>query len=90
MRIIEKTPYGYGMFPRPTPSNRERIESWRRLYRNIPVERQVSPLPNGQPNDHVKTLNGHADEYQIDPPDPLDMYDGDMNPLSYSDLSHGY
>ena len=34
--IVERVPY-YG-WPKPTPTNAERIEAWRRKYQRVPVE----------------------------------------------------
>lgn len=40
--MIEKVPY-YG-WPKPTPTNAERIEAWRRKYALVPIEYQVKPF----------------------------------------------
>lgn len=40
--MIERVPY-YG-WPKPTPTNAERIEAWRQKYARVPIERQVEPF----------------------------------------------
>lgn len=40
--MIERVPH-YG-WPRPTPTNAERIEAWRRKYRLVPIELQCAPI----------------------------------------------
>lgn len=40
--MIERVPY-YG-WPRPTPTNAERIEAWRRKYVRVPIEAQCAPI----------------------------------------------
>ena len=39
--IVERVPY-YG-WPKPTPTNAERIEAWRRKYQLVPIELQCAP-----------------------------------------------
>lgn len=40
--MIERVPY-YG-WPKPTPTNAERIEAWRRKYQLVPIELQCAPI----------------------------------------------
>lgn len=40
--MIERVPY-YG-WPKPTPTNAERIEAWRRKYALVPIEAQCTPI----------------------------------------------
>lgn len=40
--MIEKVPY-YG-WPKPTPTNAERIDAWRRKYQLVPIEAQCAPI----------------------------------------------
>ena len=40
--MIEKVPYC--VWPKPTPTNAERIEAWRRKYRLVPVEATTQPI----------------------------------------------
>lgn len=40
--MIERVPY-YGL-PRPTPTNAERIEAWRRKYVRVPMELKCAPI----------------------------------------------
>ena len=40
--MIEKVPY-YG-WPKPTPTNAERIEAWRRKYALVQIKAQCAPL----------------------------------------------
>ena len=40
--MIERVPY-YG-WPKPAPTNAERIEAWRQKYARVPIERQVEPF----------------------------------------------
>ena len=40
--MIERVPY-YGC-PKPTPTNAERIEAWRRKYALVPIEAQCAPI----------------------------------------------
>ena len=41
-QMIERVPY-YG-WPKPTPTNAERVEAWRRKYQRVPVELQCAPI----------------------------------------------
>lgn len=52
--MIERVPY-YG-WPRPTPTNRERIEAWRRKYQRVPIELQCAPIR--KPNKPAGAGNG--------------------------------
>ena len=64
--MIEKVPY-YG-WPKPTPSNAERIEAWRRKYVRVPVELQCAPIdppadddlhhPSGRPLTYAELSGG--------------------------------
>lgn len=47
--MIERVPY-YG-WPRPTPTNSERTEAWRRKYRLVPIEAQCAPFDRLNPLD---------------------------------------
>lgn len=40
--MIERVPY-YG-WPKPTPTDAERIEAWRRKYQLVPIELQCAPI----------------------------------------------
>lgn len=40
--MIERVPYC--VWPRPTPTNAERIEAWRRKYVRVPVELKCAPI----------------------------------------------
>lgn len=40
--MIERVPYC--VWPRPTPTNPERIEAWRRKYALVPIEAQCAPI----------------------------------------------
>lgn len=40
--MIERVPY-YG-WPKPTPTNAERIEAWRRKYVRVPMELKCAPI----------------------------------------------
>ena len=46
--MIEKVPY-YG-WPKPTPTNAERFEAWRRKYALVPIHRSEAPARQGVPH----------------------------------------
>ena len=41
MSITERV---IGVWPRPTPTNAERIEAWRQKYARVPIEAQCAPI----------------------------------------------
>ena len=51
-QMIERVPY-YG-WPKPTPTNAERIEAWRRKYKNVPIEMQVAHIAVQRGNQTTK------------------------------------
>lgn len=64
--MIERVPY-YG-WPKPTPTNAERIEAWRRKYALVPIEAQCAPIdppahddllhPSGRPLTYAELSGG--------------------------------
>ena len=64
--MIERVPY-YG-WPKPTPTNAERIEAWRRKYQLVPIELQCAPIRKPVLFDFDKSLIDLADPNEPDIP----------------------
>lgn len=60
--MIERVPY-YG-WPRPTPTNAERIEAWRRKYQLVPIELQCAPIRKPVGFDELLGCRAHQGEVQ--------------------------
>ena len=57
--MIERVPYC--VWPKPTPTNPERIEAWRRKYARVPIDLQCAPvrkLDPGDPTPHTSACAG--------------------------------
>ena len=58
--IVERVPY-YG-WPKPTPTNAERIEAWRRKYQRVPIELQCAPIRRPAGFDELLDARQSAEE----------------------------